>query len=121
VDLAVTMNPAVLEDKLEDAQDGRRVLAVWNTKRLPKKLTPGWTNRLFVAAAGRWRGFFPLSGDLLWNPDDETAPYGLVFNARVFRRLPPVPVAGFRGWKYLEDGEFPLPPPQKTDAPSPSS
>jgi len=51
---------------------------------------------------GRWVGWFPLSGELLWNPEDEGAPYGLVFQAAKWTRIPPVSVPRFRGWRYLE-------------------
>lgn len=109
VDLGVTMGPEVLEDKLEEAQERGRREALWNTRNLPKRLTPGWTNRLFVACRGRWVGWFPLSGEVLWNPEDEGAPYGLVFQAAKWTRIAPVLVPRFRGWRYLE------PPP---DAPA---
>ena len=64
MDLAVVMRPEVLADKLEDGRVRGRAVATWNTRRLPTRLTPGWTNRLFVASQGRWRGYFPLSGDV---------------------------------------------------------
>jgi hypothetical protein len=72
MDLAVVMRPEVLADKLEDGRLHGRAVATWNTRRLPTRLTPGWSNRLFVACQGRWRGYFPLSGDVFWNPRDET-------------------------------------------------
>lgn len=100
VDMGVTMSPEVLEDKLEHAEDGKNPEATWNTRRLPTKLEPGWNNRLFVACAGVWRGYFPLSGDVLWNPDDEKAPYALIFDTRRWTRIPPSPAPRFRGWNY---------------------
>lgn len=102
MDLGVTMSAEVLEDKIEDGVEGGRRTATWNTRRLPKRLTPGWTNRLFVACEGIWRGYFPLSGDVLWNPDDEEAPYALIFDPRAWTRIAPVPAPRFRGWRYLE-------------------
>ncbi len=102
MDIGVTMGPEVLEDKLDDVKERDRREAIWNTKNLPKRLTPGWTNRLFVACRARWVGWFPLSGDVLWNPEDEGAPYGLVFQAAKWTRITPLPAPRFRGWRYLE-------------------
>jgi hypothetical protein len=104
------MNPGVLEHKLEEGEEGRE--SVWNTRKLPKLLVPGWKNRLFVACGGRWRGWFPLSGELLWSPDDEQAPYGLVFDSAAWRPVPRRPAPKFRGWRYVEGDEIsaPLPP-----------
>jgi hypothetical protein len=109
VDLGVTMSPEVFEEKLEQAEDPRHKVATWNTRRLPTRLTPGWTNRLFVASAGAWQGYFDLSGEVLWNPEDESAPYALIFNPRHWTPIAPVPVARFRGWRYLETPPSPAP------------
>lgn len=107
-DLGVAMSPEVLEHKLEEAGDGRGPLATWITRRLPR-LDEGWSNRLFVAAGGLWRGYFPLSGDILWTPEDAAAPYALIFDPRGWTRIPGAAVRRFRGWKYLESapGEEP--------------
>jgi hypothetical protein len=72
MDLGVAMRGEILDDKMADGRAGRR-LATWNTRGVPTRLTPGWTNRLFVACDGWWRGYFPLAGDLLWNPKDPAA------------------------------------------------
>jgi hypothetical protein len=77
-------------------------VATWNTRRLPTRLTPGWTNRLFVATHGRWRGYFPLSGDIFWNPKDPAAPYALIVDPRRRTPVTAVPCPSFRGWRYLE-------------------
>ncbi len=53
---------------MEHAADGKSPEATWNTRRLPTRLEPGWGNRLFVAAGGFWRGYFPLSGEVLCLP-----------------------------------------------------
>lgn len=100
MDVGVTMSAEVLEDKLEHAEDGRSPQATWNTRKLPTQLEPGWKNRLFVACGGRWRGYFPLSGKVLWNPDDERAPYALIFDARGWTPIPRLPAPRFRGWTY---------------------
>ena len=106
------MIPEVFEEKLEEGEDRRRDMATWNTRRLPTRLTPGWTNRLYVASAGVWQGYFELSGDVLWNPEDDSAPYALIFNPRHWTPIAPEPVARFRGWRYLETP--PGPTPQQT-------
>lgn len=102
LDLGVRMGEEVLEDKLDDARERGRREATWNTRRLPLRLTPGWSNRLYVASGDFWRGYFPLSGDVLWNPEDEGAPYALVFDALGWTRIHAVAVPRFRGWRYLE-------------------
>ena len=118
MDLGVTMSPEVFDEKLEEGEDRHREIATWNTRRLPTRLTPGWTNRLFVASAGVWQGYFELSGDVLWNPEDESAPYALIFNPRHWTPIAPVPVARFRGWRYLETPPSPTPQ-QATSAQTP--
>jgi hypothetical protein len=100
MDLAVVMRPEVLADKLEDGRG--RAVATWNTRRLPTRLTPGWTNRLFVATHGHWRGYFPLSGDVFWNPRDVAAPYALIVDPRRWTPIGPTPCPSFRGWRYLD-------------------
>jgi hypothetical protein len=82
MDVGVVMSRAVLADKLEDGRVRQRAVATWNTRRVPTRLTPGWTNRLYVACDGRWCGYFPLAGDVLWNRADVQAPYALIFDPR---------------------------------------
>jgi len=119
MDLGVAMSGEVLEDKLEDGSERGRTVATWNTRRLPKRLTPGWTNRLIVACDGAWRGFFPLSGDVFWNPEDPAAPYALLFNPRQWTRIRPVAVSRFRGWRYLATGPD-TPPAPSANLPLPT-
>jgi len=108
MDIGVVMSRDMFEDKLECARDGKSPETTWSTRRLPKALTPGWTNRLFVAVEGRWLGYFPLSGDVLWNPEDAGAPYALIFDTRRWTPIPPTPAPRFRSWTYMVpalDGE----------------
>ena len=102
MDLGVMMSREVLADKLEAGRGGRHRVATWNTRRVPRRLTPGWTNRLFVACAGWWRGYFPLVGEVGWNPADAAAPYALIFDPRRWTPIPAVRSPGFRGWRYLD-------------------
>jgi len=95
------MRSEVLEHKLEEGAARRRV-AIWNTRRLPIRLEPGWANRLFVACSGSWCGYFPLCDEVTWNPKDGSAPYGLIFDPRRWTPIHPVPVPRFRGWRYLD-------------------
>jgi len=111
MDLGVMMGREVLADKLAGGRTGRHRVATWNTRRVPQRLTPGWTNRLFVACAGWWRGYFPLAGEVGWNPADAAAPYALIFDPRRWtptclcvarRQVPAVQAPRFRGWRYLD-------------------
>lgn len=102
MNVGVTMSPEVWEHKREEGRAGRRREGVWNTWRPPTRLTPGWTNRLYVASGGYWRGWFPLAGEALWCPDDEAAPVALIFDAGRWTRIEPVAAPRFRGWRYLE-------------------
>jgi len=101
MDLGVVMGREVLADKLDEGRASRRAVATWNTRRVPTRLTPGWTNRLFVACGGWWRGAFPLAGDVYWTPQDPAAPYALIFDARRWTPIAPVLAPRFRGWRYL--------------------
>lgn len=110
MDLCVVMSPEVFDHKREEANDGRGPMATWITRRLPRRLEAGWSNRLFVAVGGLWRGYFPLSGDLLWTPEDAAAPYTLIFDPRGWVPIPPAPAPRFRGWRYLDPATMGIPP-----------
>jgi hypothetical protein len=102
MDLGVVMSREVLADKVEGGRGGRHRVATWNTRRVPTRLTPGWTNRLFVACGGWWRGSFPLAGEVGWNPADAAAAYALIFDPRRWTPIPAVPAPRIRGWRYLD-------------------
>ena len=100
MDLGVWMSPAVLEHKLEARDEGNPEQA-WNLSRWPRSgFSPGEQHRLFVASRGFWCGYFALSGEALYNPDDERAPFTLLFDARSWTEIDPVPVRRFRGFTY---------------------
>ena len=101
MNLGIEMRWEVLQDKLDEGRVHQRGVATWNTRRLPTRLTPGWTNRLYVACRGVWRGSFPLSGDVYWNPRDAAAPYALIFDPRRWDPTAAGPCPSFRGWRYL--------------------
>lgn len=101
-DLAVTISPEILEEKLEEGRDRKRRIATWNTRRLPKRLAERGPHRLFVASNGFWRGYFPLSDEVLWNPDDAEAAYAMIFDPSGWTEITPTPARRFRGWRYLD-------------------
>jgi len=72
----------------------------WSLTRWPSGLSEPGLHHLFVASAGAWRGYFVLASDALFNPDDPAAPFTLLFNARCWHPIPPVPVPSFRGFTY---------------------
>jgi hypothetical protein len=99
MDVAVCMSEAVLAHKLE-ARDERNTTVTWNVARLPKGLgEPGTVDRLFVASSGRWRGYFILSKEALWSPEDEAAPYALILDTAT--PVAPTPAPSFRGMRAL--------------------
>jgi hypothetical protein len=94
------MSGAVLEHKL-DAQDEKNPEEAWNLARWPSHaFRLGETNRLFVACDGAWRGYFVLSGEALYNPDDERTPFTILFDTRTWTEIRPVPAKRFRGFTY---------------------
>lgn len=99
MDLGVWMLPGVLEHKLEAAEE-RNPEQAWNMGRWPKGLSEKGPHRLFVACDGVWRGYFVLSGDALYNPEDEKTPYTILFDARTWTEISPVSVRCFRGFTY---------------------
>lgn len=100
-DVGVWMAASVLEHKLEDGEREGRTETTWNCRRFPKRLSEeGPPHRLFVASGGVWRGYFRLLPDALFNPDDDQAPYALIFDAASWVEIPPVPVRRFRGFIY---------------------
>jgi hypothetical protein len=92
------MAAATLEHKLE-AQDEPNPEQTWNLSRWPTRLTGDETNRLFVAVNGKWRGYFILQDEVLFNPSD-SARYTLIFDTRTWTCIPPTPVRRFRGFTY---------------------
>ena len=101
MDVGIWMTPDVLEHKLE-ARHERNKEAAWNVRSLPKGLgRPDVQDRLFVASAGTWCGCFTLNKDVLWSPEDKSAPITLLFDTRSWTPIPPVPVNRFRGLRPL--------------------
>ena len=99
MDIGVWMQPDVLAHKLE-AQDERNTEEAWNLGRWPTSLSEQGEHRLFVACNGTWRGYFKLSRDALYNPDDARTPYTILFDTRTWTEITPMPVKRFRGFTY---------------------
>ena len=101
MDVAVWMSPAVLEHKLS-ARDERNTIVTWNVALVPRGLgRPGIVDRVFVASAGAWRGYFILSKEALWTPEDPAAPYTLLLDTSSWTPVPPTPVRRFRGLRPM--------------------
>ena len=90
MDIGVWMRAEVLEHKLQ-AQNEKNTEQAWNLARWPTRLSEEEDHRLFVAVNGFWRGFFKLSRDALYHPDDDT---------RTWTSIQHVPVKRFRGFTY---------------------
>jgi hypothetical protein len=99
VDLGVWMRADVLAEKLE-AQDEKNPEQAWNMGRWPTGLSEKGEHRLFVASDGYWCGYFKLSGEALYNPEDSRTPYTLLFDTRTWTTIQPTPVNRFRGFTY---------------------
>jgi hypothetical protein len=93
------MRADVLAEKLE-AQDEKNPEQAWNMGRWPHGLSEKGAHKLFVASDGFWCGYFELSGDALYNPEDERTPYTLLFDTRTWTAIPPTPVKRFWGFTY---------------------
>ena len=98
MDIGIWMSRTVLREKLK-LKSERNPEAAWNLRRWPQGFGEG-ENRLFVALDGMWRGYFKLSPDALYNPDDEAVPYTILFDTRTWTPIPSTPVKRFRGFTY---------------------
>ena len=89
MDLGVWMSSAVLAHKQGEAPG---CVQVWNVGPLPDAFGRGRSpRRLFVAVRGQWRGFFVLSGQVLFNAQDAARPYTLIFDPRTWTPVAPQP------------------------------
>ena len=102
-DIGVWMRPEVLAHKLA-ARHGTKSIEAWNMGRWPTRLSQPGQHRLFVASNGAWRGYFRLCDDALYSADDPRAPFTLLFDARTWTSIDPLPVEPFRGFTYRVPG-----------------
>ncbi len=113
MDIGVWMRAEVLADKLQARQENNTEQA-WNLSRWPTGFTEEAEHRLFVASKGAWQGYFTLSHEALFNPNDQAVPYTLLFDARTWTPIDSVPANRFRGFTYKvpnvnSDGSAPTP------------
>jgi len=99
LDIGVCMRPEVLKHKLAARSEPNSEQA-WNLSRWPTALSQPGPHRLFVASRGTWRGYFVLSPEALFTPNECWTPFTLLFDARSWTELPPTPVKQFRGFTY---------------------
>jgi len=99
MNIGVCMLTEVLADKLQARQEDNTEQA-WNLSRWPKGFTQDGEHRLFVASKGAWRGYFTLRGEALFNPNDRSVPFTLLFDTRTWTSIRPVPAKRFRGFTY---------------------
>ena len=71
MDIGVCMSKQTLAHKLE-ARHEKNPEQAWNLSKWPTQFSEPGENRLFVAVEGKWRGYFKLSKDALYNPNDST-------------------------------------------------
>ena len=102
-DIGVWMRPEVLAHKLA-ARQGHRPIEAWNMGRWPTRLSQSGQHRLFVASNGAWKGYFTLCDDALYSAEDPSAPFTLLFDARTWTPIDPLPVEHFRGFTYRVPG-----------------
>jgi len=114
MDIGVWMQAEVLEHKLQACQEHNTEQA-WNLSRWPTGFTQEGEHRLFVATNGSWQGYFTLSQEALFNPNDQSAPFTLLFDTCSWTTIPSVPAKRFRGFTYHVPGANP------PEAPSPQS
>jgi len=99
MDIGVCMPAEVLADKLQ-ARNDENTEQAWNLSRWPTRLTEEAEHHLFVAVKGLWRGYFTLSREALFNPNDQSVPFTLLFDTRSWIPIHPVPAKRFRGFTY---------------------
>jgi len=116
MDVGVWMREEVLAHKLE-ARAERNPEQAWNLSRWPAPLSAEGEHRLFVAVKGAWRGYFTLSRDVLYSPNDTSAAFTLLFDIRSWTPIQLMPVKCFRGFTY--NVPHPTPEGPASDSPSP--
>ena len=101
MDIGIWMNVEALDSKLEH-QDTANPEAAWNLSKWPRGFTDdaGAVNRLFVASGGHWVGYFVISPEMLYLPEDQETPYVLLFDTRTWTEMPRISAKRFRGFTY---------------------
>ncbi len=101
MDIGIWMTPETLEAKLEERHSGNPE-AAWNLTRWPRgfRSDPEAPDRLFVASAGHWIGYFHISPEMLYLPEEKKTPYVLLFDTSTWTTIPPIKAKRFRGFTY---------------------
>jgi|TARA_B100001971_G_scaffold192586_1_gene197005 hypothetical protein len=99
MDIGVCMSAEIFADKLQ-ARDEDNTEQAWNLTRWPRGFTEEGEHHLFAAVDGAWQGYFTLNPEALFNLDDESAPFTLLFDTCTWTAIPTVPVKRFRGFTY---------------------
>lgn len=99
MDIGVWMSAKTLADKLEARYEPNTEQA-WNLSRWPRRFSEEGEHRLFVAVNGAWRGYFTLSDEALYSPNDASVPFTLLFDTCSWTPIEPVAVKRFRGFTY---------------------
>src|SRR5579872_7454105 len=105
MDIGVWMRSDVLAGKLE-AQNAEQS---WKMGRWPKGLTKKGEHRLFVASGGLWCGYFKISGEALFDPEDKRNAFTLLFDTPTWTPIAPTPVKRFTGFTYKVPSDAPSP------------
>lgn len=108
MDIGVWMRADVLAAKLE-AQGRENPEQAWNMGRWPEGLSEKGEHRLFVASGDYWCGYFKISGDALFDSEDERTPFRLLFDTRTWTPIAPIPVKRFKGFTYRVPSDAPPP------------
>ncbi|MEW6746377.1 MAG: hypothetical protein AB1486_26855 [Planctomycetota bacterium] len=63
-------------------------------------MTEKGVHRLFVATGRHWVGYFILSSEAVYLPEDPKTPYVLLFDTRSWTEIVPAPAPRFGGFTY---------------------
>ena len=99
MDIGVWMSAEVLAGKLQAQQEDNTEQA-WNLSRWPTRFTQEGEHHLFVAVNGAWRGYFTLSREALFSPDDQSVPFTLLFDTCSWTPIHAVSAKRFKGFTY---------------------
>ena len=101
MDIGICMDAGTLESKLESRYT-KKPEEAWNLAKWPRGFSHDATvtNRLFVACDGYWVGYFHISPDMLYMPEDTKTPYVLLFDTRTWAPIPRLKAKRFRGFTY---------------------
>ena len=108
MDIGIWMDAETLAWKLGQ-QHTANPEAAWNLSKWPHGFTddPEAVNRLFIASGGYWVGYFLISPEMLYLPEDKQTPYVLLFDTGTWTEFPRMSRKRFRGFTYAVPREIP--------------